>query len=207
MEVFEGHLHASDLAEKQPTKLAAMESHWKTESRAPIYLFVIPDEKNAGNKLQIAPIPGMLSFLAFHDTGAEVKGLGDFPEEDRPPVLLSFLSFRIMVTLGVFFPLITLIGWVKRNRLVESPGYLKIMLFSIPLPYIATELGWVLAEVGRQPWIVYGLMRTSDAVSPIAGSQVMVSFIAFVLVYGLLGAVGAFLMVKHIKEGPNRMEA
>ncbi len=200
VEVFEGHLHASDLAEKQPTKLAAMESHWKTATQAPIYLFAVPDEKNAENMVQIGAIPGMLSFLAFHDTEAEVKGLLEYPEEDRPPVLLSFLSFRIMVTLGVYFPLITFIGWLKRKRLVESPGYLKIMLFSIPLPFIATELGWVLAEVGRQPWIVYGLMRTSDAVSPIAGSQVLVSFIAFVLVYGLLGVVGAFLMVKHIKN-------
>jgi cytochrome d ubiquinol oxidase subunit I len=200
VEVFEGHLHASDLAEKQPTKLAAMESHWKTASRAPIYLFAIPDQKNARNKLEIGPIPGMLSLLAFHDAGAEVKGLLDFPKEDRPPVLLSYLSFHIMVVLGIYFPIITLIGWFKRKRLIESQGYLKIMLLSIPLPVIAIQLGWVLAEVGRQPWIVYGLMRTSDAVSPIAGSQVLVSFIAFVLVYGLLGSVGYFLIAKHIKE-------
>ena len=134
VEVFEGHLHATDLAEKQPTKLAAMESHWETASRAPVYLLAVPDQENARNKLQIGPIPGMLSLLAFHDTGAEVKGLRDFPEEDRPPVLITFLSFRIMVALGIFFPIVTLIGWMKRNRLTESPGYLKLMLFSIPLP-------------------------------------------------------------------------
>jgi cytochrome d ubiquinol oxidase subunit I len=202
VEAFEGHLHASDLAEKQPTKLAAMESHWETSENAPIYLFAIPDEENARNAVQIGPLPNMLSLLAFHDADAEVKGLADFPEEDRPPVLISYLSFRIMVALGVYFVVVTIIGWFKRNRLLESPGFLKLMLFSIPLPYIALQLGWVLAEVGRQPWIVYGLMRTSDAVSPVAGSQVLFSFIAFILVYGLLGITGYYLIAKHVKEGP-----
>ena len=107
-----------------------------------------------------------------------------------------------MVALGTLFPLLTIIGWFKRKRLVESPGYLKVMLFAIPLPYIAIELGWVLAEVGRQPWIVYGLMKTSDAASPVAGSQVLISLIAFILVYGLLGAVGFYLIAKTAKEGP-----
>jgi cytochrome d ubiquinol oxidase subunit I len=202
VEAFEGHLHASDLAEKQPTKLAAMESHWETSENAPIYLFAIPDEENGRNAIQIGPLPSMLSLLAFHDADAEVKGLADFPEEDRPPVLISYLSFRIMVALGVYFVVVTIVGWFKRNRLLESPGFLKLMLFSIPLPYLALQFGWVLAEVGRQPWIVYGLMRTSDAVSPVAGSQVLVSFIAFILVYGLLGITGYYLIHKHVKKGP-----
>jgi cytochrome d ubiquinol oxidase subunit I len=204
VEAFEGHMHASDLAEKQPTKLAAMESHWETSTNAPIYLFAIPDQDNASNTIQVGPLPGMLSLLAYHDTNAEVKGLADYPEEDRPPVLLTYISFRIMVALGVYFVIVTLIGWRKRNRLTESPGYLKLMLFSIPLPYIAIELGWMLAEVGRQPWIVYNLMRTSDAVSPIAGGQVLISFIAFILVYGLLGITGYYLIFKHVKEGVKR---
>jgi cytochrome d ubiquinol oxidase subunit I len=202
VEVFEGHLHASDLAEKQPTKLAAMESHWETSTNAPIYLFAIPDEENGRNAVQFGPLPGMLSLLAHHDADAEVIGLDQYDKKDRPPVLITYLSFRIMVALGVYFVIITIVGWFKRKRLLESPGYLKIMLFSIPLPYIALELGWVLAEVGRQPWIVYNLMRTSEAVSPIAGSQVLISFIAFILVYGLLGITGYYLMFKHVKEGP-----
>jgi len=140
--------------------------------------------------------------LVRHDFNAEVRGLKDFPKDERPPVLLSFFSFRTMVALGTLFPLLTIIGWFKRNRLVESPGYLKIMLWSIPLPYIAIELGWVLAEVGRQPWIVYGLMKTSDAASPIASSQVLISLIAFILVYSLLGAVGFYLIVKNARQGP-----
>lgn len=202
VEIFEGHLHGSDLAEKQPTKLAAMESHWETSKNAPIYLFAIPDEENEKNLVQIGPLPGMLSLLAFHSTDVEVKGLKDFPPEERPPVLITFVSFKIMVGLGFYFALVTLIGWLKRNRLMESPRYLKLMLYSIPLPYIAIELGWTLAEVGRQPWIVYGLMKTADAVSPIAASQVAISLVAFILVYGLLGAAAFYLIIKNAKKGP-----
>ncbi|MBW2220100.1 MAG: cytochrome ubiquinol oxidase subunit I [Deltaproteobacteria bacterium] len=200
--VIEGDMHAVHVTETQPAKLAAMEAHWETTTRAPLHLFAIPDEKNEKNSVEIGSIPGLLSFLGYHDFNAEVKGLKDFPKDERPPVFISLFSFRTMVALGTLFPLLTIIGWFKRNRLVESPGYLKVMLFAIPLPYIAIELGWVLAEVGRQPWIVYGLMKTSDAVSPVAGSQVLISLIAFILVYGLLGAVGFYLIAKTAKNGP-----
>jgi cytochrome bd ubiquinol oxidase subunit I len=197
-----GDMHGVNVAKTQPTKLAAMEAHWETTTGAPIHLFVIPDEKNEKNKIELGSIPGLLSFLGFHDINAEVRGLKDFPRDERPPVWISVLSFRIMIALGILFPILTIIGWFKRNRLVENPAYLKIMLWSIPLPYIACEMGWALAEVGRQPWIVYGLLKTSDAASPVAGSQVLISLIAFVLVYGLLGAVGFYLMTKNVKEGP-----
>jgi cytochrome d ubiquinol oxidase subunit I len=95
-----------------------------------------------------------------------------------------------------------LIGWFNRNRLLESPWYLKLMLCAIPLPYIATELGWMIAEVGRQPWIVYGLMKTKDAVSSIAASQVAVTLVGFICVYGLLGAIGFYLIIKKAIKGP-----
>ena len=201
-EIVEGHLHGADLAEKQPTKLAALESHWETSKRAPIYLFAFPDEKNERNAVQIGPIPGMLSLLAFHDANAEVKGLRDFPKEDRPPVLITFGAFKFMIALGFYFALMTFIGMLKRDKLTDSPGYLRLMLWSIPLPYIAIELGWIVAEVGRQPWIVYGVMRTSQAASPIASPQVVITLIGFIVVYGLLGAIAAYLMVKHIKTAP-----
>ena len=200
--VIEGDMHAVHVTETQPAKLAAMEAHWETTTKAPLHLFAIPDEKNEKNSVEIGSIPGLLSFLGYHDFNAEVKGLKDFPKDERPPVFISLFSFRTMVALGTLFPLLTIIGWFKRKRLVESPGYLKVMLFAIPLPYIAIELGWVLAEVGRQPWIVYGLMKTSDAASPVAGSQVLISLIAFILVYGLLGAVGFYLITKTAKNGP-----
>ncbi|MCK8602912.1 cytochrome ubiquinol oxidase subunit I [Desulfoferrobacter suflitae] len=200
--VVQGHMNGAKVASAQPTKLAAMESFWETRQSAPQYLLVIPDEKNQRNHLEWGAIPGALSLLAYHSTEATVKGLKDFPEEDRPPVTLTFVSFRIMVGLGVLFLVLTLIGWFKRNRLEESPRFLRIMLYSIPLPYIASEAGWTLAEVGRQPWVVYGVMRTSDAVSPIAASQVMVSLAAFVVVYSLLGAAAFFLIARHARRGP-----
>ncbi len=202
VEIFEGHLHGSDLAEKQPAKLAAMDSHWETSKNAPVYLFSFPDEANEKNIIEIGPIPGMLSLLAFHSTDAEVKGLKDFPPDERPPVLITFASFKIMVGLGFYFALVTSIGWLRRNRLMESPWYLKLMVYSIPLPYIAILLGWTVAEVGRQPWIVYGVMKTADAVSRIAASQVAISLAAFILVYGLLGAAAFYLIIKTARKGP-----
>lgn len=198
----EGDMHAVHVAHTQPAKLAAMEAHWETTTRAPLHLFAIPDEKNENNSVEIGSIPGILSFLGYHDFNAEVRGLKDFPKDERPPVLISLFAFRTMVGLGTLFPLLMIFGWFKRNRLLESPGYLKIMLWAIPLPYIAIEMGWVLAEVGRQPWIVYGLMKTSDAASPVAGSQVLMSLIAFILVYSLLGAVGFYLIFKNARKGP-----
>ena len=197
-----GDTHGVHVAKVQPVKLAAMESHWETTTHAPLHLIAIPDEKNERNSVEFGSIPGILSFLGYHDFNAEVKGLRDFPADERPPVLLTFISFRIMVGLGTLFILLTVYGMFKRNRLTDSPNYLKMMLFAIPLPYIALELGWVLAEVGRQPWIVYGLMRTSEAASPIAGSQVLFSLIAFIVVYGLLGALGFYLITVHAKKGP-----
>jgi cytochrome d ubiquinol oxidase subunit I len=205
--VVEGDAHAVHVTETQPTKLAAMEAHWETQKRAPMVLLTIPDEKNERNLIEIGKIPGLLSFLGHHDVNAEVTGLKDFPREDRPPVLLTFISFRTMVALGTLFPLLAIIGLFLQNRLVENRWYLVVMMAAIPLPYVAIQAGWLLAELGRQPWIVYGLMRTSDGVSPVATWQVLASLVAFVMVYGLLGAVGYYLIGKNAIKGPAAIEA
>lgn len=201
-EIIEGHLHGADLARSQPTKLAALESHWQTSKKAPIYLFVLPDDAKGKNLIEIGPIPGLLSLLAHHDMNAEVKGLADFPPDERPSVLITHFSFRAMVGLGMYFALVMLVGWFYRNRLLDATWYLKLVLYSIPLPYIATELGWAIAEIGRQPWIVYGLMKTKAAVSFIAPSQVAITLVGFVCVYGLLGATGFYLITKKAIKGP-----
>ena len=200
--VIEGDMHGIHVTQTQPAKLAAMEAHWETTKKAPIHLFAIPDEENERNIIEIGTIPGLLSLLGYHDVNAEVKGLKEFPKDERPPVLISLMAFRGMVGLGTLFPLLMIVGLFKRNRLTESPLYLRVMLYAIPLPYIAIQLGWVLAEVGRQPWIVYGIMKTKDAASPIAVSQVFSSLVAFILVYGLLGAVGFYLIFKNARKGP-----
>jgi len=197
-----GDVHGTHVAKVQPAKLAAMEAHWETQTKAPIILFAWPDQEAEKNKFEFISIPGILSFLAHHDFNAEVRGLNDFPKDERPPVFLTFFGFRAMVGLGTLFIVLMIVGWIKRNQLVDSPRYLKLMLYSIPLPYLAIEMGWMVAEVGRQPWIVYGLMKTSDAASPVAGYQVLISLVGFVLVYTLLGAAGFYLMAKHAKNGP-----
>jgi len=197
-----GDFHAVHVTESQPAKLAAMESHWETTDRAPIHLFAIPDEKNERNRIELFSIPGLLSLLGHHDINQPVLGLKDIPRDERPPVLITFVAFRTMVGLGTLFVLMMIWGWFRRKKLLESPLFLKVMLWAIPLPYIAIEMGWVLAEVGRQPWIVWGLMRTSEAASPIAVSQVALSLVGFIVVYGLLGAVGFYLIAKYAKAGP-----
>jgi len=198
----EGDLHAVHVTRTQPEKLAAMEAHWETSTRAPIHLLAVPSQEGEKNLVQIGAIPGGLSFLGYHDVNAEVKGLKDFPKDERPPVFLTFASFRLMVALGVYFILMTVIGFFKRNRLLESPGYLKLMMWSLPLTYLAVEFGWLVAEIGRQPWIVYRLMRTPQAVSPIDTIQVAMTLVGFLLVYGLLGAVDFYLLAKYARKGP-----
>ena len=199
----QGHHHAQEVTRIQPAKLAAMESLWEThEDGAPMYLLVVPDEKNEKNAIELFGIPGGLSFLAHNDFKAPVQGLKDWPAEERPPVMLTFLSFRTMVGLGTLMPLLCIWAFLRRNRLTETPKLLKAMLFAIPVPYLAIEAGWVVAEVGRQPWIVNGLMKTADAVSPIVTSQVAFSLVALTLLYALLGAVDIFLLFKYAKKGP-----
>lgn len=204
----QGHNHAQDVAVKQPEKLAAMEALWDTaENGAPMYLLLMPDEKNETNKVEFLGIPGALSFLAFNSFDAPVKGLKEWPKEDRPPVTLTFLSFRLMVGLGTLFPLLCIWGWMNRKKLTENKLYLRIMLLSIPLPYIAMWAGWAVAEVGRQPWIVYGMMRTSDAVSPIVTGQVAFSFIALTTLYTLLGVAEIYLLTKFARKGPEPLNS
>jgi cytochrome d ubiquinol oxidase subunit I len=198
----EGDFHAVHVTRTQPEKLAAMEAHWETSTQAPINLLAIPSQEGEKNIIEIGAIPGVLSYLGYHDVNAEVKGLKDFPKDERPPVFLTFASFRLMVTLGVYFILMTVIGFFKRNRLMQSPGYLKLMMWSMPLTYLAVEFGWLVAEVGRQPWIVYRLMRAPQAVSPIDTIQVATTLLAFLLVYGLLGAIDFYLLAKYARKGP-----
>ncbi|MGE4519163.1 MAG: cytochrome ubiquinol oxidase subunit I, partial [Desulfobacteraceae bacterium] len=200
--VVEGDFHAVDVAKVQPAKLAAMETHWETQTRAPVFLFSWPDEENERNFIEIGRIPGVLSFLAFHDINAPVQGLKEFPKDERPPVAITALAFKIMVGLGFLFIGLMITGWFLRNKLSEKPWFLKLMVISLPLPYIAIECGWILAEVGRQPWIVYGLLKTSDAASPISAGQVLTTLIGFIVLYGLLGIAGFYMIFKNALKGP-----
>jgi len=203
---FVGDFHAVEVAKTQPTKFAAMESVWETQKALPYNLLVIPDIENERNSTEAIGIPGLLSYLAFHDTQAEITGLKAFPKENRPPVLPTFLSFRGMAAMGMLFMLLTIIAFILSltNRLESSTLFLRIMLYAIPLPYIAAQLGWIVAEVGRQPWIVYGVLKTSDAVSKsVTPLQVWGSLAGFTLLYGTLALVDIYLLTKFAKKGPD----
>jgi cytochrome d ubiquinol oxidase subunit I len=206
-EIAQGHMNAEILGKAQPTKLAAMESHWETGRGVPMNLLAWPDARNERNAVQALSVPSGLSLMATYSAGGEVKGLRDYPVSERPPVLPVFLSFRAMVGLAFLFLAVGLWAFLKRGDIGEQRRFLKVLPWLIPLPYLANELGWTLAELGRQPWIVYGLMKTSDAVSPLAVSQVGGSLAAFFLVYALLGAVDFYLLFKFARKGPDAAPA
>jgi cytochrome d ubiquinol oxidase subunit I len=206
-EIAQGHMNAEILSSTQPTKLAAMEAHWETGRNVPMHLLAWPDAANERNAVQSLSVPSGLSLLATYSAGGEVKGLKDYPADQRPPVLPVFLSFRAMVGLGVLFLALGLWAFLKRHEIEGQSRFLKVLPWLIPLPYLANELGWTIAELGRQPWIVYGLMKTSDAVSPLATSQVGTSLVAFFLVYALLGAVDIYLLFKFARKGPEAATA
>ncbi|HEX9011154.1 MAG TPA: cytochrome ubiquinol oxidase subunit I, partial [Holophagaceae bacterium] len=206
-EIAQGHMNAEILSTAQPTKLAAMEAHWETGRNVPMNLIAWPDAAHERNAVQGLSVPSGLSLLATYSTGGEVKGLKDYPAAERPPVLPVFLSFRAMVGLAFLFLGVGLWAFLKRHTISETSRFLKVLPWLIPLPYLANELGWTIAELGRQPWIVYGLMKTSDAVSPLAPSQVGTSLVAFFLVYALLGAVDFYLLFTFARKGPEAAPA
>jgi cytochrome d ubiquinol oxidase subunit I len=203
-----GDFHGVEVAKAQPTKFAAMESVWETQQAASYPLIVVPDPENERNAMEAFKVPKMLSYLAFHDSNAEVKGLKAYPKEDRPPVTLTFLSFRLMVGLGFLFIFLSFLSVVlsRKGNMESKPFFLNIMLFSLILPYIAVQIGWIVAEVGRQPWIVYSLLKTADAVSKsINTTQVLISFVGFTLLYGFLALIDVYLLTKYAKKGPEEI--
>lgn len=201
--VWSGHTQGANVALFQPAKLAAMEAQWETEKHAPMHLLLVPNTAEKRNSVEAIGIPGLMSWLAYGDSAAEVKGLKEFSEQDWPPINTTFWSFRIMAGTGCIFLVLALGAFWQRKRGADmSPLLLRALVWSIPLPYFSIAFGWTVAEVGRQPWIVYGLMRTADAVSPVPASSVSLSFIAFLMIYSLLGILDIYLLCKHARKGP-----
>jgi cytochrome d ubiquinol oxidase subunit I len=203
--ILTGDFHGRNIARTQPTKLAAIEAIWETQQGAGMSLVVIPDETNRKNSVEWLTIPKLASLLSYGDPNAEIKGLNDFKQDELPPVSATFYSFRAMSVLGFAMFLIAAVAVYvsKKENLEDYTGFLKIAVWSIPLPYLAGQLGWIVAEVGRQPWIVYGMLKTKDAVSTsIDVTQVLISLIAFTLLYGSLGVVDIYLLAKYSKQGP-----
>ncbi|MDR1050223.1 MAG: cytochrome ubiquinol oxidase subunit I [Deltaproteobacteria bacterium] len=199
-----GHQLGQVTAEIQPTKFAAMESVWKTEPSTPMYLLTIPNITEEGNLVQALPVPGGLSFLATNSFDQTVRGFDQLPADERPPVFPVFASFRIMVALGCLLLLVAIVSYVIKG-FVPSLGWgLWVYIILIPVPYLAAELGWMVTELGRQPWVVYGLMRTADAGSPpVAWYQVLGTLGAMAAIYGVISITGFILMIKAAVAGPD----
>lgn len=198
-----GDMSAVQVAKFQPSKLAAIEAQWKTESNAPFYMIELPDPRAGRNIVEALPIPGYLSVLAYQDPNATIKGLNDISASERPPIMVSFLSFRVMVGLGFLLVLCAVLAMIFAwgKKLEAQKWLLWVMAIALILPYIASELGWLVAEIGRQPWIVYGLLKTTDAVSrSVTPGDVLGSLIAFLVVYGALGAVDASLLARYARQ-------
>ncbi|BDG10335.1 cytochrome ubiquinol oxidase subunit I [Anaeromyxobacter paludicola] len=203
-----GHLHAQQVARTQPEKFAAIEGLYTSQNHAPLVLFAIPFSPPPQLKANIE-VPGMLSWMAFGDMAAHVQGLDAVPQEDRPPLWLTFVSFHNMVALGSWFILVmSLAAWnLYTGKLFTNRLLLKALVWSIPLPVVACELGWTAAEVGRQPWIVYKLLRTSQAHSAtVTAGEIWFSLLLFGAIYLALGALWLFLMIKKAKTDPDDIQ-
>ncbi len=193
-----GDFSAKDVAKRQEIKLAAMEGHFKTDKNAPLTIGGIPNEQTRQTEYGIK-IPYLLSFLAYGNFHAEVKGLNDYDKSVWPPVLPVHLSFQIMVGIGFLLALVGVIFWAIRfkwKNLLLNKNFLKLIAICTPLGFIAVEAGWIVTEVGRQPWIIFNVMKTADAVTP-APFQIY-HFILFTIVYLILSVVAVWLMRRQI---------
>jgi cytochrome bd ubiquinol oxidase subunit I len=202
-----GDLHGLNALEHQPAKIAAVEAHWDTERGAPLILFALPDPKAEKNNYEIA-IPRLGSLILTHEWDGEIRGLKSFSPEDRPNPIIPFFAFRIMVGIGLIMIAVGLVGsflWL-RGRLFTSDWFLRALVWASPLGFLAVLSGWFVAEVGRQPWTVYGVLRTADSVSPVPGGDVLASLILFVLVYGVVFGAGLYYIAKLIKRGPDETQ-
>jgi cytochrome bd ubiquinol oxidase subunit I len=194
-------------ARTQPVKLASLEGQFQTESGAPLRIGGLPDPKQRRTRYALE-IPHGLSLLAFHNPNATVKGLNEFPQKDWPRVPLVHISFQLMVGLGSSLILVSLLGaWLawKRKPLSAHQKYLKLLVLSGPLGFIALEAGWMVTELGRQPWIIVGILRTQDAVTKVQNLQI--SFLLVSVLYCALGIIVVWLLAAHVIADPQNRDA
>ncbi|WP_341702461.1 cytochrome ubiquinol oxidase subunit I [Ferrovibrio sp.] len=203
VQIFAGDLHGLNTLKHQPAKVAAMEGHYDSHNGAPLILFGLPDNDAAETKYAVE-IPKLGSLILTHDWDGHVAGLKAFPREDWPNAAVVFWSFRIMVGLGLLMALMGGISllWRWRGRLYEAPWLHRAAVMMGPSGFIAVLAGWVTTEVGRQPWTIYGLLRTADSVSPIGLPGVATSLLAFVVVYFLVFGAGIFYLFRLMGRPP-----
>jgi cytochrome bd ubiquinol oxidase subunit I len=198
-----GDQHGLNTLEHQPIKIAAVEAHWDGNEPGALVLFAWPDEKAERNRFEIA-IPKAGSLIVTHDPNGLFPGLKNVPTADRPPVVPPFFAFRAMVGIGL---LMLAAGWIGavlwwRGRLFETRWYLKALAWSWWLGFVAVISGWIVTETGRQPWLAQGILRTADAASPVTAASVATTLVLFVLVYGVVFAMGIYYINRLINKGP-----
>jgi cytochrome d ubiquinol oxidase subunit I len=198
-----GDMHGLNTLKHQPIKVAAMEGDWETRRGQPLVLFAWPNERTESNDHEIS-IPKLGSLILTHDWDGEVVGLKSVPPEERPPVPIVFFAFRVMVGIGVILLAIVLTGAVLRwrGRMYDTRWFSIACAFSSPLPFVAVLAGWIVTESGRQPYVVYGLLRTADAVSPVASAAVFGSLMLFVIVYTVLLFAFFLYAARLVLRGP-----
>ena len=185
LQIVVGDLHGLNTLEHQPAKIAAMEGVWETEQGAPLLLFAVPNEETRSNDFAVG-IPKLASLILTHDLNGEIAGLNEFAP-DHPPVKPLFFGFRVMVGVGV---LMLLVSWFGAARLARKKALPKPYLYTVLAMtfsgWVATLAGWYVTEIGRQPWLVSGVLRTSEAVTPVASSQVIISLVMYLVIYAIL---------------------
>lgn len=206
LQIVIGDLHGLNTLEHQPMKVAAMEGHWETGTGVPLLLFAIPDQDGETNHFELG-VPKLASLILTHELDGEVQGLTEVPPEDRPPVAPVFWSFRVMVGIGVLFLLLAWLGvsQLMRGRLFDTTGfnrlYLRGLILASPLGFVAVIAGWLVTEIGRQPWVVYGLMRTADSGSDtVTAGEVATSLSLFTVIYALLLVVFVWVVLRLMRS-------
>jgi cytochrome d ubiquinol oxidase subunit I len=203
LQIFLGDLQGLNTRAYQPAKLAAIEGRWETAAPAPLTLFAIPEQAKARNAAELA-VPYLGSLILTHSLDGAVQGLNDFPADQRPPVWPVFFAFRLMVTIGMFMLGVVVVGlWLLwRGRLFAASWFLRICQWAAPLGFLAVLSGWTVTEVGRQPWTVYGLLRTSQSVTPsLTGPDVMGSLLVYMALYLTMYPAGVAVLVRLIRQG------
>lgn len=203
LQVLVGDAHGLDTLKHQPAKVAAMEGAWTTQSGLPLLLFAIPDQAAQTNRFEIG-IPKLASLILTHSTEGTVTGLDAFPRDKQPPVFMVFWSFRVMVGIGLLMILMGIWGAFKvwRGTLLESRRYLRLLTFMIPAPFIAVLAGWFVTEIGRQPYLIYGMMTIAEGLTPsLQGWMALLTLIGYATVYAVVFAAGIFYLSKIVNTG------
>jgi cytochrome d ubiquinol oxidase subunit I len=207
LQIVAGDLHGLAVHEHQPVKLAAIEGHWETRRGAPLILFAVPDETTESNRYEVS-VPKLGSLILTHELDGEITGLKDVPPEERPPVAPVFYAFRVMVGIGVL--MLALVVWSavqwRRGRLTQSPLMLLAWKWMTPAGFVAVLAGWYTTEIGRQPYVIYGLMRTTEAASAVDARSVIASLVAFGTVYLFVFIAGSWYLFKLLRKGPQPVE-